>query len=654
MTDCEDGPGAIGNVATMIPAIPFGAWPTPITPTAAAAAVPRIEGARWVHGQPWWGESVPSEDGRTSVRRFRPDGAVEDVLPAPWSARSRVHEYGGGAWTTAPGPVLVFVDQHDQRVRRVAAGSVAALTPADPVSRYGGLSYQRGLLLAVRERMPDDGGPGIREIVRIPLDGSGAASPAAITVLARSGDFVAQPALSPDGSMLAWLSWRHPSMPWDDARVHLARMGPGGSTGARTIGGTGAALQPTWLRDGRLAFCDDSRGRWNIWVSEHGGASRELARYDADTGGPLWSLGSRWFAELAGGEVIAVRTQGRDELAVISPGGAVRVLESPILGEALIEDVSGREALVSGAGLEGPGLWRVDVASGAVRPVRGGRSPWGAAWMPVAVPMTIRGPDGPVHAVRFPPTNPHAQGPAATRPPYVVSVHGGPTGHASPAPSVKTAALTSRGIGVLEVNYAGSSGYGRAYRERLRGRWGVADVADVLAAGRELIGQGLTDPDALAIAGGSAGGWTVLCALVADDLFAAGIARYAVADLRSLARSGPEFESHYTEALVGAAPERADVYRERSPLSRLDRIRAPLLIEQGLADRIVPPAQSEAIRDELERRGIPHLYLVFDGEGHGFRRADTLVRQMETELGFLGSTLGFRPEGVPPVTLRRG
>lgn len=636
--------------------VPFGAWPTPITPAAAAVAVPRIEGARWVGGEPWWGESVPSEDGRTAVRRHRQDGSVEDVLPAPWSARSRVHEYGGGAWTTAPGPVLVFVDQHDQRVRRVAPGSARSavlLTPADAATRYGGLSYQQGRLLAIRERMPDGGAPGIREIVRIPLDGSGAGSPAAIVVLARSGDFVAQPALSRDGSLLAWLSWRHPSMPWDDARVHVARMGPGPAAGGTIIPGAGAALQPTWLQDGRLAFCDDSGGRWNIWISERGAVPRELARYDADTGGPLWSLGSRWFAELAGGDIIAVRTQGQDELVVIAPAGAVRTVDSPIVGEAVIEDVSGREALVSGAGREGPGLWRVDADSGAVRTVRGGRSPWGAAWMPVAVPMTIRGPDGPVHAFRFPPTNPHAAGPAGARPPYVVSVHGGPTGHASPAPSVKTAALTSRGIGVLEVNYAGSSGYGRAYRERLRGHWGVADVADVLAAGRELIDRGLTDAGALAIAGGSAGGWTVLCALVAEDLFAAGIARYAVADLRSLARTGPEFESHYTQALVGADPDRAEVYRERSPLSRLDRIRAPLLIEQGLADPIVPPAQSEAIRNALARRGVPYLYLAFEGEGHGFRRADTVVRQMETEVGFLGRTLGFLPDGVPPVTLQR-
>ncbi len=635
--------------------IPFGAWPTPITPAAAAMAVPRIEGARWVNGHPWWGETVPSEDGRTSVRRFRPDGTIEDVLPAPWSARSRVHEYGGGAWTIAPGPHLVFVDHRDQRVRRITSRAAVALTPADPEARYGGLSCQGGWLLAVRERIPGDGGSGIREVVRIPLDGSAATSPAAIIVLARTGDFVAQPALSADRSALAWVSWRHPSMPWDDAAVHVARLRHGSASGVRTVGGSGsAALQPTWLSDGTLAFCDDPDGRWNIWISQRGAPPRPLARYDADTGGPLWSLGSRWFAELAGGDVIAVRTQGRDDLAVISPGGAVRVLETPILGEALIEDVSGRRALVSGAGLEGPGLWCVDVDSGEAQAVRGGRSAWGPAWMPVAVPMTFPGTDGPVHAFRFPPTNPRARGPAAARPPYVVSVHGGPTGHASPAPSVKTAALTSRGIGVLEVNYAGSSGYGRAYRERLRGRWGQVDVADVLAAARGLIRQGVAEAGSLAIAGGSAGGWTVLCALVADDLFAAGIARYAVADLRDLAASGPEFESHYTEALVGATADRADVYRERSPLSRLDRIRAPLLIEQGLADRIVPPAQSEAIRDELARRGVPHIYLAFDGEGHGFRRADTVIRQLETEIGFLGRTLGFEPDGVPPVSLQHG
>ncbi|MCH6232086.1 prolyl oligopeptidase family serine peptidase [Microbacterium sp. CFH 31415] len=635
--------------------LPYGSWPSPLSAEAVSAASPRIEGARFVGDEVWWGESVPEEAGRTAVRRKAPSGEVSDVIDAPWSARSRVHEYGGGAWTTVVGDALVFVEKADQRVWKAAPGErPRALTPLAGDMRFGGLTWEGGRLLAVRETHRDGAAPH-RDIVEIPVDGSAVEDAARLRSLVEDSDFLAHPALSPDGTRLAWVAWNHPDMPWDRAELRVGRLEGGLVAEWTTVtSGATAPLQPIWVSDDDIVFSDDPTGRWNLTrlrltADLH---CEDVASADADTGGPLWVLGQRWFAVLDDGRIVAVRTNGSDELVLIGTDGEVRPLAVDAVAGMSIEDIRGSRLLLSGAGAAGAGLWDIDVDDpGAARLLVGGRTAWGEEWMPRPRAVTVDGPRGPVHAFDYPPTNPGVTAGANERPPYVVFVHGGPTSHVGGAASTKIAYFTSRGIGVLDVNYGGSSGYGRPYRERLLGQWGVVDVDDVIAAARGLAAEGAADADRLAIAGGSAGGWTVLCALTLSDAFAAGISRYGVADLRRLAEDTHDFEARYLDSMVGPLPEAEALYVARSPLSRLDRLRTPLLIEQGLDDRVVPPSQSEAVRDALRRNGVPHAYLAFEGEGHGFRRAETVVRQLEAEVAFLGRVLGFKPDGLPALEL---
>ncbi|WP_424447880.1 prolyl oligopeptidase family serine peptidase [Microbacterium arborescens] len=644
----------------MSPQLPYGSWPSPLSASWASASSLRLDGAAFVGDEIWWGESLPDEAGRVSVMRRRSDGTVESVLPAPWNARSRVHEYGGGAWAVSDEGELFFVDKSDQRVRRLRpGGEPETLTPEDDATRYGGLRWQHGSLLAVRERERADGIPA-RHIVRINGGGTADASGAGVTgpvtepvtELAGGSDFVAQPALSRDGSHLAWVAWDHPNMPWDRTRVRLADLAAPHLTRDVTDGHT-AALQPEWTPDGDLMFIDEPTGRWNLYrVDPSTDADRtEVSPADADTGGGLWVLGTRWYAPLDDGRVLAVRTHGSDQLVLIDREGNGIPLPLPATARLQIDDVRGDRALVSGTMPGGAGLWSVDLRDGESTAVRGGAPDVEAAWIPHARQITTDGPHGPVHAFAYPPTNPDVTAPVDELPPYVVWVHGGPTSHVGGTADSKVAYLTSRGIGVLDVNYGGSTGYGRSYRERLKGQWGVVDVDDVAAAARGLAADGLADRARLAIEGGSAGGWTVLAALVGTDVFGAGISRYGVGDARALAAETHDFEARYLDGLIGPLPEAEEIYIERSPLSRPERFRVPLLLLQGDEDAVVPPAQAEAIRDALVAQGVPHAYVLYAGEGHGFRRTETIVHALESELAFLGQVFGFDTPGVAPIDL---
>lgn len=629
----------------MADTLPYGSWPSPLTPESVAQASPRVDGARLVGDEVWWGESVPREAGRVAVKRRRADGVVETVLPAPANARSAVHEYGGGAWTASDDGELYYVEKLDQRVYALRPGGEArALTPPDDAVRHGGLRFEHGVLLAVREthgtaRVPE------RAIVRIATDGSDA-----VDVLAEGSDFLAQPALSPDGRRLAWVAWNHPDMPWDATILRVADLSTG-EVHDIAGGANRAPLQPVWLADDELLYADDPDGRWNLFRRPLDGEAQPVAPADADTGGGLWVLGTRWFGAAHGGRLVAVRTDGADEIVEIAPSG-VRPLDVPAVAGAAVDDARCAQVLISGADAGGSsGLWLVDLDSGAVDLVTGGSGSWGDEWMPSARALETDGPHGPVHAFAYAPTHPEVTAPPGERPPYVVLVHGGPTSHVGPAPSAKTAFFTSRGIGVLDVNYGGSTGYGRAYRDRLKGQWGVVDVDDVAAAASALAEAGLADPDRLAIAGGSAGGWTVLAAVTNTDVFSAGISRYGVGDARALAEDTHDFEARYLDGLIGPLPEAESVYVERSPLSHPERFRVPLLILQGTEDRVVPPSQAEAIRDALAAHGVPHAYVLYEGEGHGFRRAETVVHSLRRELGFLGAVFGFETPGIPALEM---
>ncbi|MBB3156503.1 dipeptidyl aminopeptidase/acylaminoacyl peptidase [Microbacterium proteolyticum] len=629
----------------MADTLPYGSWPSPITPESVAQSTPRVDGARIVGDEVWWGESVPSEAGRVAVKRRRADGSVETVLPAPANARSAVHEYGGGAWTASDEGELYYVERTDQRVYALRPGGGArALTPADDTVRHGGLRFEHGALLAVRETHGAERVP-VRAIVRVATDDSGT-----VDVLAEGSHFLAQPALSPDGGRLAWIAWNHPDMPWDATILRVADLA---SEEVHDLAGGDdrAPLQPVWLADDELLYADDPGGRWNLFRRPLDGDAQPVAPADADTGGGLWVLGTRWFGAAGDGRIVAVRTDGADQIVEIAPSG-VRPLDVPVVAGATVDDARDARVLISGADSAGrSGLWLVDLDSGVVDLVTGGSGSWGDEWMPSARALETEGPHGPVHAFAYAPTHPEVTAPAGERPPYVVLVHGGPTSHVGPAPSAKTAFFTSRGIGVLDVNYGGSTGYGRAYRDRLKGQWGVVDVDDVAAAASALAAAGLADPERLAIAGGSAGGWTVLAAVTRTDVFSAGISRYGVGDARALAEDTHDFEARYLDGLIGPLPEAEQVYIERSPLSRPERFRVPLLILQGAEDRVVPPSQAEAIRDALAAHGVPHAYVLYEGEGHGFRRAETVVDSLQRELGFLGAVFGFETPGVPALPL---
>lgn len=641
----------------MLQTLPYGTWPSPISAADVAAGSHPVESGRFIGGDIWWAERMPAEGGRSAVRRLV-DGEPQTVLPAPWDARSRVHEYGGGAWTVTDDGVVLFVEKSDQRVWSLEPGGAPrALTPGGAGMRFGDLQFVGDVLYAVREtHRPGTRAPA-RDIVTVPLDGRAAEDAAAIVSVVAGSDFLAYPRVSPDGRRLAWIAWDHPHMPWDATTLRVGDIVDGVVPSWDVVAGDDrtSVLQPEWTRDGDLLFSSDTTGRWNLYRTLTGEV-HPVAPADADTGGPLWNLAIRWFLPVGDGRILAVRTNGDDHLVLLDEAaGTLRSIPSPTTSRVLLDDVDGARVLFRGAGATTlGGLWLIDLDDPEPGPrlVRGtvDQEP-DAAWLPVARAVTVDGPHGPVHAFAYPPAHPDATAPEGELAPYLVLAHGGPTSNASGGASLDVAYFTSRGIGVLDVNYGGSTGYGRAYRERLDGQWGVVDRDDVIAAASGLAAQGMADGARLAIRGGSAGGWTVLCALTASDRFAAGISRYGVADLRALAADTHDFEARYLDGLVGPLPGAEAVYVERSPLSHLDRFTTPMLIEQGLDDEVVPPAQSEAVRDALAAKGIPHAYLAFAGEGHGFRRAETLVRSLEAELGFLAAVFGFSPPGVPALEL---
>lgn len=643
--------------------LPYGSWPSPISARDVAAGSHPVEGGRFVGEETWWLERMPAERGRSAVRRATAPGIEpETLLPPPWDVRSRVHEYGGGAWTTSNDGCLFFVESSDQRVwSLVPGGEPHPLTPAALGMRFADLTLSGDRLLAVREVHVEGSAPR-RDIVAIPRDGSARENAAAIASIVAGSDFLAYPRISPDGTRLAWIAWDHPNMPWDGTQLRLGDISDDGEVTAQHVLAGGAresVLQPEWTDAATIVFSSDRTGRWNLYrVDVDVDAVAEpvaLAPVDADTGGPLWNLGVRWFMPLSDGRVLAVRTQGDDRLVLRSADGSVRDIPADASSRVLLSDARGSRVLLTGGGAKSlGGLWELDLDAPDSLPVlvRGTvDEPVDPAWLPTALSVTYEGPHGPVHAFAYPPTNPHVTAPADSAPPYLVLAHGGPTANVSGGASLDIAYFTSRGIGVLDVNYGGSTGYGRTYRARLDSEWGIVDRDDVIAAATGLADAGLADGARLAIKGGSAGGWTVLCALTASERFAAGISRYGVADLRALVEDTHDFEARYLERLVGALPDAEQMYVQRSPLSHLERFTTPMLLEQGLDDPVVPPSQSEAVRDALAARGIAHAYVAFEGESHGFRRAETIIAALEAELSFLGQVLGFDPPDVPKLPL---
>ncbi|WP_415975832.1 prolyl oligopeptidase family serine peptidase [Rhodococcus sp. 077-4] len=632
-------------------ALAYGSWPSPITAADLSSAGHPVEGGLFVGDDIWWSELRPTEQGRTAICRHV-DGEAQPILPAPFNARTRVHEYGGGAWTATADGDLVFAEFSDQRVYRLTPGGAPVpLTPKPAVAssiRYADLSVVGTDVIAVRET--HDAGTVSRDIVAIDLGGAGVRS------LVAGSDFLAFPRLSPDGTRIAWIAWNHPQMPWDGTELRVASLADPGAWTVLLGSTEESVMQPEWIDNDSLYAISDRSGWWNLYSVTLDGSVAPLLTLDADFGAPLWRLGSSWYSMLDDGKLLTVRTVGTDTLAVLDlASGALEDIALEGVTSVGLGGRSGSTVLLKGGGAQvAGGLFALDLESGELTSIRSGfESVPDEAYLPEGRQITFEGPNREVHAIAYAPRNPSYEGLDGELPPYIAFVHGGPTAHVAPALNPLFAYFTSRGIGVVDVNYGGSSGYGREYRNRLRGQWGVVDVEDTIAAVQGLADSGLADPRRLAIEGGSAGGWTVLAALTSSDVFACGASYFGVAELELFVAETHDFESRYIDGLIGPLPEAIDLYRTRAPVNNVDGLSCPVLLLQGLDDPIVPPSQAERFRDAMVQKGIPHAYLAYAGESHGFRKLETQVNARESELSFYGQVMGFTPPGIPELQLWR-
>ncbi|MGW0883934.1 prolyl oligopeptidase family serine peptidase [Streptomyces sp. NPDC002671] len=669
----------------------YGSWPSPIDAALAAAHDGQPEWPAFVGDEVWWTEPRPAEGGRRALVRRRVDGSEEPVLPAPWNVRNRVIEYGGRPWTGVmrdTGPLVVFTDYADQRLYRYEAGGEPR--PLTSVSALGGglrwaeprIDLARGEVWCVLEEFTGEGPGHVRRVLAaVPLDGSAADDRSAVRELTDDRHrFLTGARLSPDGRRAAWLAWDHPRMPWDGTELLVAEVGDDGTLGIphTVAGGPDEAIaQVDWSTDGRILYTSDRSGWWNLYRD-----GTPLCPREEEFGGPLWKLGLSWFAPLDNGLIAVVHGRGSTALGILDTESGELVdaagpwtefaptlaaHRAPSENGTGAAGGSGRVVAVAASPRTAYEVVELDTASGRARTIGARhRDPVDPAYYPEPQIRTFTGPAGrEVHAHVYPPHNPDRAAPDGELPPYVVWAHGGPTGRAALVLDLAIAYFTSRGIGVAEVNYGGSTGYGRAYRERLCEQWGVVDVEDCAAVARALADEGTADRARLAIRGGSAGGWTTAASLTTTDVYACGTIAYPVLDL---ATWGPgethDFESHYLESLIGPlahggtshafeAVGQPARYAERSPTEHADRLTAPFLLLQGLDDVICPPAQCERFLARIEGRGVPHAYLTFEGEGHGFRRASTLVRALEAELSLYAQVFDLDVSGVPEVELRR-
>lgn len=628
---------------------PYGSWESPIRPEDLAAST-TLGSPHLSEGAIWWLESRPEEGGRTALVRQPHGGERADVVPGGLNVRSRVHEYGGGAYWL-DGETAFVSSFADGRVYRVdPGGEPRAITPEPP--EPGSLRYADGRMLRdgriVCVHESHEGVEVVNELVV--LDAQGGAAP---RTLVAGNDFYAAPRPSPDGRRLAWLTWNHPQLPFTGCELWVGDLAGGEvASPQRVAGGPDVSIfQPSWSDDGRLHWVSDETGWWNLYRE-----GENLTPTDAEFGFPAWGFDLSRYAFVADGRIACAHTRaGVASLALLDPD--TRELTEVGLPYTYYDPVlrahGSTVAFVAMGPTEPHALVTVDTASGDVTVVEQEDSPVEKEW--VSTPETISFPtdDGSeAYAVLYRPHNPRFRAPDGELPPLILNVHGGPTAQAPPVFSPGIQFWTSRGFAYANLNYGGSTGYGRAFRERLDGRWGVVDVADSVAAVRALVERGEADPDRVAITGGSAGGYTVLCALAFTDVFSAGVNLFGVVDLETFAEDTHKFEARYLDLLVGPYPQEKELYRERSPIHAADRITAPLLTLQGLDDRVVPPSQSEQLVAELRRRGVPHAYVAFEGEGHGFRRADTLLRVPLTTLAFFARVFGFEPaDDVEPIRI---
>jgi hypothetical protein len=632
---------------------PYGSWASPITAAEIASGAVGLSEVRLDGDTVYWLEMRPAEGGRSVVVRRRPDGAVEDCSPQGFNARTRVHEYGGGSYLAVTG-ALFFANFSDQRLYRMGGGQPpVAITPSGDF-RYADFAWDapRRRIVCVREDHAAGGEPRNCLIAHDP-DGHDPA-----TVLLSGRDFYAAPRLSPDGTLLAWMEWSHPHMPWDAAELWMATIGKDGSL-ERPIHVAGkdheSAVQPLWSPDSILHFASDHDNWWNLYRFVNGHVE-PLTTLEAEFATPPWVFGMQNYAFASPTRIVCSFTRhGTWTLATLDTDTRrLAPIELPFSDIASVQCDGAQAVFLAGSPREPLSVIRLDLETGRREVLRRSTTlAIDSSYLSTPEPIEFPTADGrAAHGLFYPPKNPDFVAPEGARPPLVVMIHGGPTSMTTTALRLNIQYYTSRGIAVLDVNYGGSTGYGRVYRERLNGAWGIVDVDDCCYGATSLAARGRVDGKRLAIRGGSAGGYTTLACLAFRKVFAAGASHYGVSDCEVLAQDTHKFEARYLDTLIGPYPERRDLYIARSPLHHLDGLDRPVIFFQGLDDKVVPPNQAERIFDALRRRGVVTAYVPFAGEQHGFRKAENICRALEGELYFFARVFGFEPaDPIPPVPI---
>lgn len=635
---------------------PYGSWTSPITPDLLVEKVVGLSHPMPAGDDLLWVEFRPEEGGRYALVRRRGEGSTEEALPPDFAVRTLVHEYGGLCYTRHAGTVF-FSNYSDQRLYRADPGATPTpITPDPAISR--GLRYadpavspNGAWLICVRETHSDDGV--VNDVVVLPTDGS--SSPRTI---ADGHDFYSAPRFSPEGDRVAWITWDQPRMPWDGTELWEAEVGNGFCLGPPRLvaGGLSESItQPRYSPSGVLHYISDRTGWWNLYADD-GQSGAPLAPKDCEFSGPDWVFGQSTYTFLADGTVVAKWSEaGLDHLGYLAPGGdSITAVELPYTSVDSIRPFGFGVVAVVGSPTEAPAIVAISFPSQRVEVLKRSRQPSisaGYLSAPRAVEFTT-GANLTAHALFYAPANEDFRGPEGDRPPLVVMCHGGPTSATSSVLSFGIQFWTSRGLAVVDVNYGGSTGYGRAYRRRLQGNWGIVDVDDCVNAALHLAKHGEVDRDRMVIRGGSAGGYTTLCALTFRNVFAGGASLYGVADAGALAVYTHKFEARYLDGLIGPWPEARALYEERSPIFHTDRLRTPVILFQGLEDEVVPPAQADMMADALRTKGVPFAHISFPGEQHGFRKVQNIKRTAEAELWFYGKILGFEPAGtIEPVVI---
>ncbi len=633
---------------------PYGSWRSPISADLIASAVLGLGQSVLDGDMVYWVETRPSEGGRNVIVRHAPDGTLTDVTPQSFNPRTRAHEYGGGDFTVHRGTIY-FSNFADQQLYRHDAGHAPEPLTATPGRRYADavVDVRRGRLLCVCEDHSVAGCEPRNMLVAVPLGGS-----APQVVLAAGNDFYAAPRLSPDGARLAWLTWNHPHMPWDASELWVGALDASGHlTGQRRVaGGAGESIfQPEWSPEGTLYCVSDRNGWWNLYCCAADGLE-PLHEMAADFGRPQWQFGMSTYAFAGPGRLVcSYLAHGVWRLALLDIGGQRWTpIPSDYTEIADVRAADGYAIMRASSPTEPTALVRLHVDSGRVEVLRRSSSAAiDADYLstPEAIEFpTVNGRTA--YGFFYRPRNRDYATEVSERPPLLVRCHGGPTAAAPSGLDLRIQYWTTRGIAVLDVNYGGSSGYGRAYRQRLNGQWGVVDVDDCGHGALHLARQGEVDGNRLIITGSSAGGFTALCALTFRDMFKAGASYYGISDLEALAADTHKFESRYEQQLIGPYPLRRDVYRQRSPIHHADRLSCPIIFFQGLDDKVVPPSQTESMVAALRLKRLPVAYLSFPGEQHGFRRAETIKRALESELYFYSRIFAFPlADAVEPVPI---